>query len=265
MNLAIDLEGLRRVWGGPVSGEIATDVLPDTLTEGRLTTADYTPHQQGDMGGDLEAARAEMARSRYDRDRDGRCDAAACRDVLTVSTNVSPYTRMTPIVRAGAAGIGVDLEVREPAVDAAIALAATPARGAAHTTIFGWSKDLPDPSSFMNLFSSRGILPEGNVNISLVGLTERQARELGVELPPGGVPSVDADIDACAPLSGEDRTSCYVALDRRITEEVIPWVPYLDANNLNVLGPAVTAYDFDQLAGSIALGHVAVDPERQRS
>lgn len=263
LNAAMDLDALRRAWGGPVSGEIATDVLPDSVIAGRLPTATYRPHQGGALRGDLAAARRQMARSRYDADGDGRCDAGACSDVPAVSTSIAPYDTMTPIIREAAAAIGIDLAVREPPPDTAAALALTPSRGIGLAANMGFGKDFPDPSSFMNLFSSRTIVPRGNLNTALVGITEEQAGALGIELP-SAVPSVDAGIEACAALAGAERTGCYVALDRRITEQVVPWVPYLDANNIDVLGPAVTAYDYDQFAGTIALTHVAVDPDLQR-
>ena len=41
----------------------------------------------------------------------------------------------------------------------------------------GWGKDYADASTFMVLFDSRSILPEGNVNYSLVGLTADQVAE----------------------------------------------------------------------------------------
>jgi hypothetical protein len=43
----------------------------------------------------------------------------------------------------------------------------------------------------------------------------------------------------------------------------VPWVPYLWPNILTTIGPAVTAWDFDQFAGTTALSKVAVDPSAQ--
>ena len=75
---------------------------------------------------------------------------------------------------------------------------------------------------------------------------------------------MDADIDACSLLSGQERTDCWVALDKKIMEEVVPWVPLIDANDIDLLGPAVTKYDFDQFGTEMALAHVAVDPSLQK-
>jgi len=264
MNMVMDIEGLQRAWGGPIAGEIATDVLPDTLLGGELATSAYHPFQDPPFAGDLERAKAEMKLSRYDTDKDGVCDVPACSGIVHVTQNLGPWKIMAPIITASAARIGIGLETRELTPAAAYGVTGTVARDIAIASNDGWSKDYADPSTFMGLFDGRNILDTGNTNNSLVGLTPARARELGVDLPPGGVPGVDSDIDRCGALEGAARRACWVALDRRITEEVVPWIPYLDASNLDLLGPAVTKYDYDQFSGEQALAHVAVDPSAQR-
>ena len=121
-----------------------------------------------------------------------------------------------------------------------------------------------DRSRTLVLFQSATIQATGNSNYSLVGLTDEQAAELKVT-PAGGLPpSVDADIAACQDKSGEQRTDCWVALDKKLMEQVVPWVPYLFANNVEVKGPTVSKYQFDQFSGSMAFVNVAVDPTRQK-
>jgi hypothetical protein len=115
----------------------------------------------------------------------------------------------------------------------------------------------------MVLFDSRTLIPVGNVAFSLVGVKQSQAQELGVQIPAGGVPNVDADIDACQPLTGQERTDCWTALDKKITEEIAPWVPLIDATSIELIGPAVTQYDFDQFGLEPSLARVAVDPAQQ--
>lgn len=264
LNMAMDLDALRRASGGPVSGEIATHLVPDDLTGGRLSSSAYHPFQAPPFDGDLEAARAEMALSPYDADGDGRCDAAACRDVLAINADEAPWTTMSPIVRESAAAIGIDLRVREMPLSAAQTVAGTPSRRVPMTLFVGFLKDVPDPLPFMELLRSSAILPSGTTNLAMVGLSRARADELGLPYPDGGIPSVDAEIDACARLAGGDRMDCWAALDRMVTETVVPYVPYLDGLNADVIGPAVTAYDYDQFSGLIALGRVAVDPSLQR-
>ena len=264
MNMVTDLEGLRRAWGGPVAGEIATDVIPDAMLGGELTADAYHPFQDPPFAGDVERAKAEMKLSRYDTDKDGLCDAPACKNVAHVTQNFGPWAAMAPILKESAAAIGITLNNRELPPSAAYAATGTVARGIPIASNNSWAKDYPDASTFMGLFDGRNIIPTGNTNNSLVGMTAAQAKSLGSPFPAGGIPSVDADIDRCNALAGDERQSCWVTLDKKITEEVVPWIPYLDATNVDLLGPAVTNYDFDQFSSEQALAHAAVDPSKQK-
>ena len=264
MNMVMDLDGLRRAWGGPVAGQIATDVLPDAMIGDQLTADTYHPFQDPPFTGDVERAKKEMALSKYDTDKDGLCDAPACANVVNVTQNFGPWAAMAPIMKSSAAAIGIQLTTRELSPSAAYTATGTVARGIPMGSSNGWSKDYPDASTFMGLFDGRNIVPTGNTNNSLVGMTAAQATDMGVTLPAGGVPSVDADIDRCNALAADERQSCWVALDKKITEQIAPWVPYLDASNVDALGPAVTNYDFDQFSSEQALAHAAVDPSKQK-
>ena len=127
----------------------------------------------------------------------------------------------------------------------------------------GWGKDYADASTFMVLFDSASILPQGNVNYALVGLTPEFARENNIQGNVEDIPSVDDRIDDCEPLTGAERVNCWIELDKYLMEDVVPWVPYLDATNVDILGPAVTAYEYDQFAGEAAFSRLAVDPSKQ--
>ncbi len=127
----------------------------------------------------------------------------------------------------------------------------------------GWGKDYADASTFMVLFDSSSILPQGNVNYALVGLTPEFAQESNIKGNVENIPSVDEQINECEPLTGDERLTCWKELDKYLMEEVVPWVPYLDATNVDVLGPAVTAYEYDQFSGEAAFSRLAVDPSLQ--
>ena len=116
----------------------------------------------------------------------------------------------------------------------------------------------------MVLFDSHSILPEGNVNYSLVGLTPEQAKEMKVKGTTTGIPSVDDEIANCNKLTGDERQTCWQDLDKQIMEEVVPWVPYLDATNVDVISEAVTKYEYDQFSGEQAWAHLAVDQTKQK-
>ena len=101
--------------------------------------------------------------------------------------------------------------------------------------------------------------------MSLVGLSREQAQKIGVDYPAGGVPSIDDDIDACIAITDStERLTCWGNLDRKLMEEVVPYVPYLWANYTGIIADTVTSWAFDQATGKPAWVHVAVDPSKQR-
>jgi peptide/nickel transport system substrate-binding protein len=258
MNLVMDLDGILRSWGGPVQGTIPTHVLPQSM----IRLDDYNPLQQPPYAGDVAAAKEEMKLSAYDTDKDGLCDAPACKGVLHGNRNFAPWSNHSAIITQSAAQIGVELETRELSRTSIQLATGEPKRKLPTSSGTGWGKDYADPSTFMVLFDSRNILPEGNSAQALVGITGAKAGEVGAEIPASGPPpSVDADIDACAALSGQERTDCWTALDKKLTEEIVPWVPLVDATAVDLLGPTVTKYGFDQFGTEMALAHVAVETQ----
>jgi peptide/nickel transport system substrate-binding protein len=264
MNLVMDLEGVQRAWGGPVQGSTPTDLLPDTLMP-ELTAANYTPFQKPPFSGDVEAAKAEMKLSKYDTDKDGLCDAAACKGIVHLNRNFAPWSTQSPIIVQSAAKIGLQLETRGASRSAVNDASGRPGRKIPISSGNGWAKDFGDPSTFMKIYDGRNILADGNAAYSLVGLTPAKAKEVGADIPASGPPpSVDADIDACAVLSGPKRRDCWVALDKKLTEQIVPEIPLMDASALDIVGPAVTQYDYDQNGTEMALAKVAVDPSLQK-
>ena len=262
MNLVMDLEGVQRAWGGPALGYPPTDLLPDSLLP-ELTDENYTPFQKPPFAGDVEAAKAEMMQSKYDTDKDGLCDAPACKGIVHLNRNYAPWSNHTAIINQSAGKIGVELVTREASRSTVNDLSGQPGKKIPLASGNGWGQDYKDASTFMVMWDGRRILTDGNQAFSLVGITPAKAKEVGADFPAGGVPSVDADIDACNALAGQERVDCWVALDKKIMETVVPFVPLLDATAIDLLGPAVTKYDFDQQGTEQALAHVAVDPSLQ--
>jgi peptide/nickel transport system substrate-binding protein len=266
MNLVMDLEGMQRAWGGPVSGEVATTITPDGVLYGQLTNEDYQPYQKPPFAGDVEAAKAEMAQSKYDTNQDGTCDAGPCKGILTINRNYAAWAAMTPLITQNAAEIGIEINVRELPTSPAYTTTQNPSRGIVLAANHGWGKDYADPATFAVLWYGPNIIPSNNSNTALVGITPAIARSAGIDRQiPANVPNIDADIDACAATTGEEREQCYVDLERKVMEEVVPFVPYLDSNNVDAIGPAVTKYDYDQFTTEISLNHVAVDPSLQQN
>jgi peptide/nickel transport system substrate-binding protein len=260
MNWVLDKAGIQRAWGGATRGEIATHIVPDAMFGGALN--DYDPYATPDNAGDVEKAKAEMRQSKYDTNKDGVCDASVCKNLLHITRNTTPWTEMVPIEEASFRKIGITLTTRE--LEGHYPVIQTTKRNIPIASGAGWGKDFADPSTFMVLFDSRSTTPEGNVNYSMVGLKPNQAAEFGVRGTRTGIPSVDADIDRCTGMRGEQRMTCWQDLDKKLMEQVVPWVPYLDAKNVNIIGPAVTKYVYDQFSGTTAYSRVAVDAEAQR-
>jgi peptide/nickel transport system substrate-binding protein len=256
MNLVMDLEGIQRAWGGPVAGNIPTHTLPESL----VSLPDYYPFQEPPFAGDVEAAKAEMAQSKYDTDKDGTCDAAPCKGVINLNRNFAPWSTMSPIIEQSAAQIGIEIETREASRTAVNNTSNTTARRIPFSSGNGWGKDFADPSTFFAIYDGRNIIPVGNTAFSLTGVTKAQEQELGITIPPGGVPSINADIDKCSPLTGQERTDCWVALDKKLTEEIVPQVGLLDATSVELVGPRVTQFDLDQFGIEVSLARIAVEP-----
>jgi peptide/nickel transport system substrate-binding protein len=260
VNWVIDKEGLRRAWGGSTAGEIGNHIVPDSMFNDDL--ADYAPYGTEGDAGDVEKAKEEMRQSKYDTDGDGICDAPECKDVLHIAGTRGVDTAMTPVVQSSLEKIGITLTTR-PNEDS-YTIIQTTENNTPFSSRPGWGKDYADAYTFFYyMFYGPTIQPLGNVNYWLVGLTPDRVDELGVEGTVDGIPSVDADIEACSALTGDERVTCWEDLDRKLMEEVAPIVPYLDATTTQVIGPAVTKWDWDQFSGTIAYSQVAVDPARQ--
>jgi peptide/nickel transport system substrate-binding protein len=260
LNWVMDKSAFQRAWGGPIRGEIANHIVPDTMFNGDLD--DYAPYKTEGDAGDVQKAMDEMKQSKYDSNQDGKCDAKECNGVLFVNRNTPPWTDMEPTIVADAAKIGIKLTARE--FEDAYPVIQDATKGVPVSAVPGWGKDYADPSTFMVLFDSRSILPQGNVNYSLVGITPDQAKKAKIPGNVTGIPSVDDKIDACNKETDDQRLTCWEDLDKYLMENVVPWVPYLDASNVDILGPAVTKYEYDQFSGEAAFSRVAVDKSLQK-
>src|SRR4029450_4494494 len=92
---------------------------------------------------------------------------------------------MESIVVQDLAKIGIGVVPRELETGAAYQTIQTVKNDIPIALNAGWGKDYADPYTFAEpLFSSSSIIPSGNVNNSLVGLTRSQARSLALVRPP---------------------------------------------------------------------------------
>jgi hypothetical protein len=257
MNYIIDKQALRKAWGGPVVAAIGTHIAPPVMYNNGL--AEYDPYATPNNSGDVAKAAAEMKQSKYDPGKTGKCSASACKGVLMIADTRAVDTRMIPVIQANAAKIGVNFSVRS--INGAYTTIQTTNKNIPFSERPGWGKDYADPYTFFGeLFDSRALIPSGNTNYSLVGITPQinTEKKLGVKGTLTGVPSVNADIDACQGKLGNERTTCWQNLDKKLMEKVVPWVPYLFANNVSIVGPKVTHWAYDQFADVTAYSQVAV-------
>jgi len=252
---AFDKQGFRQLRGGESVGELAGHIMVNSLEDNIL--ADYDPYQTPNGAGDPEQAKAEMAQSKYDTDGDGVCDAPECKDILTITDREDPYPEQSALLIQFLEPIGLTLDVKQLErgtmynkcndANSHHALCAGP----------GWGKDYADGITFGEpLFSSAGLW-ESCCNYSLLGASADQLSGWGYDVT--SVPSVDDKVDECAELEpGDERFQCWSELDQQLMEEVVPMVPYLFDNSVDIISDNIQNYSFDQFAGLAAFDSLAV-------
>jgi peptide/nickel transport system substrate-binding protein len=255
VNWAFDKQGFRQLRGGPSVGEIAGHIMVNSLEDNILST--YDPYQTANASGDVAKAKEEMKQSKYDTDQDGVCDAPECKDILTITDREDPYPEQMQLLIQFLEPIGLTLDDKQLErgtmynkcndANSHHALCAGP----------GWGKDYADGVTFGEpLFTSAGLW-ESCCNYSLLGATADQLKGWGYTVTE--VPSVDDQEAECAALEpGDARFTCWAELDKELMENVVPWVPYLFDNSVDILSDNVKNYSFDQFAGLAAFDSLAV-------
>ena len=253
-NWIFDKEGFRQLRGGETTGELAGHNIINAVT-GNIN-AEYDPYATPNGAGDVEKAKEEMAQSKYDNDGDGVCDDPACEGILTMTDREDPYPKQAALMQQFLEPIGISLDVKELErtvmynkcndMNEQVAFCAGP----------GWFKDYADGYTFGNpLFTSDGLW-ESCCNYSGLGASADQLSEWGYDATE--VPSVDEKAVECTAATGDERVQCWAELDQQLMEEVVPWVPYLFFNQVDLLSPNLTNYSFDQSAGIAAFDQLAL-------
>jgi peptide/nickel transport system substrate-binding protein len=255
MNWIMNKHQLVQAWGGPTIGTVANHIVPDTLFNNQL--AEYKPYKTPGDAGSLAKAKAAMKGSKYDTKHNGTCSASACKNVYLLADTRPQDTKMVPVIEADAAKIGITFKVHT--VNGAYPTLQTPSKNIPLGERPGWGKDYADALTFFTpLFDGRTIIPNGNTNYSLVGITPKQCKTLKVQGNCSGVPSVNSQLDKCSALLGQPRLTCYENLDKYLMTNVVPWVPYLWSTATHITAPNVTKWAFDQFPGGTAYSQVAV-------
>jgi ABC-type transport system substrate-binding protein len=248
LNWVIDKQGLVDLQGGPSSAGVIGHLAPDRVEDGLLMG--YDPYASAGQRGDLGAARAEMMLSRYDTNRDGRCDVAACRNVKAVTRE--GFGPAAKAIAEDAALLGIQLEITVPDVNTFFDSVGDPTQKI--PVFIGLGYINPSGESVLATFHG-GLL---QTSPSLVGATKVQLQVWGYDVT--AVPNVDARLDACAPLAGAARFSCDAGLDQYLMEVVVPMVPISQDRFTALTSPRVTNYAFDELIGTTSIDHIAVTP-----
>jgi len=257
INLVVNKSRLQEIWGGPTATEIIGHVALNSLENDLLLN--YDPYATPGHAGDVEAARKEMALSRYDRDGDGMCDGPVCSNLLALGFDDSVVATNPPLSRQiqtdlRAIGIGLQLQLMPPGELFARAL--DPTNHVALILTALWGKDYLNASSyFVPLFAAGGI---GTGNFSLLGATPEQLRKWEYHVT--DVPSVDDRIGACLVQTGTAQLRCWADLDQYLMQTVVPWVPYFSETLTNVVPRRIARYSFDQFAALPALDQIAMRP-----
>jgi peptide/nickel transport system substrate-binding protein len=255
MNWIMDKAALQKAWGGPIPGAIATHIVPPVLYNNGLS--EYDPYATAGNAGDVAKAAEEMKQSKYDPGKTGKCTASACKGVLMIADTRGVDTRMIPIIEANAAKIGITLKVHS--INGAYTTIQTPSKNIPFSERPSWGKDYADPYTFFaELFDSGAIIKSGNTNYSLVGLTPEIAKKVGATGNIDNVPTVDPEIADCSGKLATGRTTCWENVDKKLMTEVVPWVPYLWPNNVFIVSPRVTHWNYDQFTDGPAYSSVSV-------
>lgn len=244
VNLAIDKQALRRTARGGRGGRIAGHIAPDALLNNLLL--DYDPYETPGHRGDPKAAKAEMAKSRYDRNRDGVCDARACSGLLAPARNDDPaIPRLAKIVADNLQPIGIELDVKAVDPDTYFEdlllpqsrVPVIPALGIAPDTLNG-------ASVFPSLFYGPLVGGPASASTSLVGASPRQLRKWKYAVTK--VPNVDGKIAECLRLTAGAQIQCWAETDQLLMETVVPMVPYLFDGFTQAVSNRVSRFTFSQ-------------------
>ncbi|HVL64842.1 MAG TPA: ABC transporter substrate-binding protein [Actinomycetota bacterium] len=202
VNFAIDRANIKRVFGGPITGPIATSVVPPGMT-GHLAPEEYNPFETPNMAGDMERAKELMAEAGYENGYDGK--------VLFVGASDPPHDKIAETVRSDLEELGfTNLDVKTPAFpNQYTQFYSVPSKNVGIGTSAGWCKDYNDAFTFLDpLFHGRNIRDSGNYNYS----------ELDDE-------RLNEAIDRAAGLTGDDRIEAWEEANRLATESAV-WVPW---------------------------------------
>jgi len=243
LNLVLDKAAIQALEGGPDVTEVVGHIGLNSQENDLLL--DYDPYGAPGQAGDVDAARAEMALSRYDSDADGRCDDPSCVGLVAFTHDNPAYGAPAELIAGDFEQIGIMLDVQRLGAGAIF----DPAARAPMALTIGWQKAFPNASDWFGQFAAGGPLS--------LGLSSEELAELGYDV--AEVPSIDDRIDACLVEVGAVQLRCWADLDQHLMENVVPWVPYASWNMINVVPARIVSFSFSQATTLPALDQIALE------
>jgi peptide/nickel transport system substrate-binding protein len=253
-NWVTDKSGLLRLFGGPIKGSVATHDIPNTMLPNEKS---YDPYATPNEAGSVPKGKQEMMQSKYDTNHDGLCDAPECKNVLMVIDGADPNPKLAAVLQQNLEGIGITTKIQPFQTTTMYTKCETATNKVPLCPSEGWYADFNDPYGYVTgLFSSASLTPSC-CDDAEVGATSTQLKKWGYTNTTA-TPSVDAQLDQCIPTSGAQRLSCYAGVDKALMETVVPWIPWLFANEVVITSSRVENYHMDASAGWISLSQIAL-------
>ena len=191
------------------------------------------------------------------------CAAKECKGVLLIADARAVDPGMVSTIQQDAAKIGITFTVRT--INGAYPTIQTVAKNVPISERPGWGKDYADALTFFSpLFDGRTIIPTGNTNYSLLGITQSQCTTLKVvgRLHPvrrEDRPRRPEHQLAARQVLGADRPGPHRratrTLDKYLMTNVVPWVPWMWSKVTRITSNNVTHYQFDQFSTTPAYAH----------
>jgi peptide/nickel transport system substrate-binding protein len=258
-NYIVDKAAYLARLGGPVAGTPATHTVLNSLEQNQLVN--YDPYRSADREQALTLAKKEMRLSKYDTNHDGRCDAQTCRNVAAVAFPVTDPVRIAAarLVARQLRLIGIHVHVQPLDGNTFFTDIQDPTKAVPLAIAPVWSPDFFTASQYVTpVFSGPGVTapPGPCCNYSLVGASPASLQHWGY--PVTRVVSIDDRINECLELFGRPQTQCWTALDQYVTEVVVPWVPLVVFNSVNLIPARVRSISYDQSTSLPSLDRIVM-------
>lgn len=199
---AIDRANLKRMQGGPVTGPVATSVIPPAIG-GFLPPEEFNPFDSTDMAGDMNKAKELLGQAGLSDGYD--------KEIFVVGASTPPHDGYFESVVADLRQLGFSkVKSKLPEFPYQYSLYGDPSKRVDIGVSDGWCKDYGDAYTFLHpLFHGDSITQTDNKNRSQLD-----------------DPRINEAIDEAESLTDPDeRADAWLDLNRQVTEgaAIVPW------------------------------------------